>query len=201
MVRYREIIQENNLNNIKYLEELASIHRKEFDVWAPFVVNPDTLRVDCDGDIIMNNLGKGKISIPFGVVSGEFNCAAMRLISLENSPTFVGGHFCCNGNALKSLEYAPTQVEGDFKCYNVDLTSLKGIEFDSIIKGDIVMDYNENLPLLRLCIGKGNVVTRRNEIPGVIITQHIKQYPNIKERIIKCQYDLIKSGFKNNAKW
>jgi hypothetical protein len=98
---------------------------------------------------------------------------------------------------------------GDIWCLDIsncpNLQSLEGIEPNSKIN-KIELDWVPNLPLLRLLIAKVRVDfmndLNENAVEVTkIMNHHIKTYSNLKERIIKCQYALIKAGFKGNAKW
>jgi hypothetical protein len=71
-----------------------------------------------------------------------------------------------------------------------------------------MLSYQPNLPLLRLLVTNHSVeiYQENNHLkfqPNIqdIFNHHIKTYSNIKERIIKCQYAMIKAGYKGNAKW
>ena len=45
------------------------------------------------------------------VIKGDFDCFALKLISLEGSPKEVGGSFNCAYNQLTSLEGCPKKLE------------------------------------------------------------------------------------------
>jgi hydroxylamine reductase (hybrid-cluster protein) len=112
----------------------------------------------------------------------------------------VNGEYDCHSNQLTSFEGLPGVLGGGVNCSLNPLTSLKGLDFNSKIEGLITITYSENLPLLRLCVSNYQVDTCNEEVNS-IINHCIKSYPNLKERIIECQYELIRAGFKNNAKW
>lgn len=133
-------------------------------------------------------------------IIGDFNCSNNQLTSLRHGPAMVSGEYDCHSNQLTSFEGLPGVLGGGVNCSLNPLTSLKGLDFNSKIEGLITITYSENLPLLRLCVSNYQVDTCNEEVNS-IINHCIKSYPNLKERIIKCQYALIKAGFKNNAKW
>jgi hypothetical protein len=154
-----------------------------------------------------------KLPIPFGIISDNFICADNKLQTLENAPISVGtkskGMFNCANNDLTTLEHMPKNVTGWVSCVSNPLESLKGIELDSDLT-QIMLTYSPKLPLLRLLVCKGNVEIYNEDNDGAleyhtsvhdIINYHIKTYPSLKERIYKCQYALIKAGFKENARW
>jgi hypothetical protein len=118
--------------------------------------------------------------------------------------------FECQGHKLTSLKYIPKIIPGDLVCYDNPLISLEGIELDSYIGNEILLTYTPTLPLLRTVKAKNGVlfqdknsdISSGNDIDVIrkIIHIHCKN-PNIKQAIYNCQYDLIKSGFKGNARW
>ena len=115
----------NNLS--KYFEKIKQNIRKDL-----LVLNPQTNRYDCNGDL-GNNVIKYFISedrdgftINFGEVKGDFKCSGFRLKSLKGAPLKVGKRFNCSDNELTSLEGAPKEVGRSFDCSYNHLTSLKG---------------------------------------------------------------------------
>lgn len=62
----------------------------------------------------------------FGDWLGDFDCSAMRLVSLTGCPNKVTGDFNCSGNRLKSLVGGPKAVDGHYDCSDNGLESLKG---------------------------------------------------------------------------
>lgn len=91
-----------------------------------YIVNEGgSVDVDGDVDIFESDLIDGKIPFKFGKVSGNFDCSACHLTSLEGCPQKVGGDFDCSNNELFSLEGGPEKVEKDFVCSHNQLTSLK----------------------------------------------------------------------------
>jgi hypothetical protein len=60
--------------------------------------------------------------------------------------------------------------------------------------------------VLRLLVAKteiefsNNAFERAKKIED-ILNINIQTYSNIKERIYRCQYALIKAGFRGNARW
>ena len=115
----------NNLS--KYFEKIKQNIRKDL-----LVLNPQTNRYDCNGDL-GNNVIKYFISedrdgftINFGEVKGDFKCSGFRLKSLKGAPLKVGKRFNCSDNELTSLEGAPKEVGRSFDCSYNRLTSLKG---------------------------------------------------------------------------
>ena len=116
-----------NLNipelNLKYEPAIRSIPK----YWK---LNSDGA-YDVEGDVWLATLkhaviNKGKLTIKFNKVTGDFGCPGIGLISLEGCPKEVSGSFKCEGNKLTSLEGGPEKVGGSYYCYDNNLSSLKG---------------------------------------------------------------------------
>ena len=103
--------------------------------------------VDVHGCVKMR-IAAGFIPVQWGKIEGHFECSHCYIESLQGSPTTVGGDFFCHANQLASLQGAPSRVGGDFNCKNNPLKSLQGLP--EYIGGMIFLDYDPELPLLRL---------------------------------------------------
>lgn len=101
---------------------------KQFIKDNNLVWNPVTRNYNCNGNVKVNSniVEDGRLTIRFGYVKGNFNCAYIGLETLDGVPNKVGGYFACNGNHLTSLNYAPKEVGGYFDCKNNKLVSLEG---------------------------------------------------------------------------
>lgn len=92
-----------------------------------YKINEDgSVDVDDDVDVFESDVIDGKLPFKFGKVSGNFDCSACHLTSLEGCPQEVGGFFNCSHNQLTSLEGCPREVGGSFSCNKNQLTSLEG---------------------------------------------------------------------------
>jgi hypothetical protein len=90
-------------------------------------INPQTGLVDVNGTFRCAEMDISDfMGIRFGHVSGDFDCFANNLITLEGSPRTVRGNFSCWENKLTSLKGAPDSVDEDFNCKNNKLTTLDG---------------------------------------------------------------------------
>lgn len=152
-------------------------------------------------------------------VTGDFTCSENKLTSLQYAPSQVGGRYSCYGNKLVSLEHAPTHVEGDFECQENKLSSLKGAPLT--VRGDFVCDvnplisleglpnqvsatiyisYSRKLPLLRLLMH--DRVSWTNAGPPRIVVNIMQKYEGQgKPGAIKAAAELVKAGYKDNARW
>lgn len=98
-----------------------------FSVLGSWSINDNGL-VDVNGSVTLRPHPQGywpQIPVPFGRVSSIFEAREVGLLSLENSPQWVGMNFRVEGNLLRSLAHAPQFVGKDFDAgANAHLTSL-----------------------------------------------------------------------------
>jgi hypothetical protein len=191
----------------KQILEILSIYEDHF-TGDNIHVDPKTGAVSVDNNV--TNKGRWKsptFPVKFGDINGSFVCDSVGLETLENGPVSVNGNYYVDVNNLISLKHLP---KGNIQSLaiannNPILENFEGIELDSEII-EIYATYALEIPLLRFLVVKDNVQFTNNENEQVkkvedILNVHIQTYSNLKERIIKCQYALIKAGFKDNAKW
>jgi hypothetical protein len=108
-------------------------------------------------------------------VGGGFWCANNQLMSLVGAPDRVGSSLQINGNPLKSLDGMPVEL-----------------------KGQIWLDYDRDLPLLRLLDLPDFMLSYAPDPVRVILTKYAGQG---KPGALKAAGELIKAGYKANAKW
>jgi hypothetical protein len=152
-------------------------------------------RIVHGGFSCMHNLLTNLVGAP-EQVGDWFACDHNLLTSLEGAPHTVGGNFSCWSNKLTNLEGGPTQVTGRYDCRRNPLKSLQGLP--PLITDQLELDYKKDLPLLRLL-----------NFPKKININAPKQVINIlaaykgqgKPGAIKAAVELIRAGFKENAKW
>lgn len=89
-----------------------------------FHINKDG-SIDVEQDVTIHSKEK-EFPIVFNVIYGNFDCAAIGLKTLKNSPRKITGDFSCEDNKLKTLEFGPEEVEGFYVVSNNMLESLKG---------------------------------------------------------------------------
>lgn len=109
------------------------------------IYNPETKRYDSktslklyktitnadgsDEDVPVSKLlvRNGKLTIPFGKITGAFDCSCLNLKTLQNCPEYVVGQFVCEHNLIKDLVGGPKKVGGDYDVLNnYNLRSFKG---------------------------------------------------------------------------
>ena len=142
-----------------------------------------------------------RADVPIHYVQGDLDIEKTNLITLTNAPFHVANNVTILGNKkLKSLDGLPGKIGRKLRIgNNRNLDSLRGIEHTSDIQS-IIMGYYPHMPLLRLLVAKKSVDVDHADL-NEILNYHIQKYSSFKERMYKCQYALIKAGFKDNAKW
>jgi hypothetical protein len=156
-------------------------------------------------------------------VTGSVSVARSRISDLTHAPNQVGGSFwayhCAN---LISLHGAPRWVGGDFKAYNCALTSLKGAplmvkgifevrgnpleNYDHVPEGcaAVIVPYNKSAPILRLLVYPEVTFTWDGVTPQAhpAVDHIMRKYAGQgKPGAIKAAAELIRAGYKENAKW
>lgn len=128
--------------------------KKEFEeylnkcVTGEWIINDDGSisvfgSLDCSSYLKSNKrLNTGFLPpIKIKEVTGDFNCSNNNLLSLENSPEYVGGSFKCYSNNLKSLIYCPSFIGMNLDCMYNQLENLSGCP--EKINGNFILDFNE----------------------------------------------------------
>lgn len=179
--------------------------------------------VNVGGNVILSKKPpRGLIPVKFGVVDGTFRADNKGLVSLFNSPDSCNNMFVI-GNKLTSLEHVPVRLD----TLNVENNKLTNFvhgpeQLDTIIATDnpltsleglpdsdyhISISYSEHLPLLRLVNSvhasinmpeTGRTFSVRYEPVHTIINKYTGQG---KPGALKAAAELIKAGYKGNARW
>jgi hypothetical protein len=195
---------------------IKQILRDQFDIFGTVHVDPETGVVDVEGSVgtlrVMHKLPVqfGHVTARFGcsesrletlvgaphTVGKEFTCSKNRLTSLEGAPKSVGGGFWCAHNQLTNLAGAPDHVGGSLQCNSNPLKSLDGMP--AILKGQIWLDYDVHLPLLRLLDTTAFVLSYAPDPVKAILNKYTGQG---KPGALKAAGELIRAGYKENARW
>jgi hypothetical protein len=168
----------------------------------------DDMSVDTPGSVRMRRHFKGhKLPVKFGSVGGDFDLTNVRLTTLENAPHTVGDTFMCSGNKLTTLTHGPKSVNYGYVIGTNPLINLEGYP-DQHAPEWVAMSYNPDLPLLRLLAS-----------PKIELWPHISRYLLEREKVdqvyqilnkyagqgkrasLSCAAELIRAGFKGNARW
>lgn len=154
-------------------------------------------------------------------VMGDFECNHNQLTTLEHGPTRVDGNYFTPTQPLKSLLGAPRKVGGDFWCGWTQLTDLTGApdhvdqDFICTVPGLISLRgapghvggifkcvYEPHLPLLRMLVSNNPQLEPNFREPEKTIEVILKKHAGEgKKGALTCAVELIKAGFKENARW
>jgi hypothetical protein len=132
-----------------------------------------------------------------GHVGGGFFCQYNLLTSLVGSPQKVTGGFSCNHNQLQYLKGGPAQVEGDYECEDNPLVSLEGAPVQ-LKNGTFVVTYGRDLPLLRVLQYESREI---NKAPKKLMPILDEQVGHGKAVALRAAGELIRAGYKENARW
>lgn len=197
----------------QFMQHFSCIKLRRLDI------DPETRAVNVTAySVTLKTLGY--IPVKMGYVWGAFNCSHCLLTSLHNAPHTVSISFNCEGNKLSSLEHGPRKVEGIYNCAdnklhdfrhaaahvrmefrgsNQALGSLKSLEGLPTSASLIRITYESELPLLRLIEHKRFIV---EQSPNPVIQDILEKYQGQgKPGALKAAAELIKSGYKGNARW
>lgn len=201
--------------------------KKRFQITGTYKIDPVTGVVDVTGDVKLLRQVK-QLGVTFGKVSGDFGCSDKMLETLVGSPKKVGKRYYCSGNLLTSLLGAPEHVGKEFYCSynqltslahgpqfvgkeyhcggNHQLTSLEGAP--ETFKDVFSVTWNPKLPLLRSLVAKeidlrGDLSFTKAKYAKMFLVRDIlnKYAGEGKPGAIKAAAELIKAGFKENARW
>ena len=203
--------------------QIQTLLDRHFVLWGPVTyIDVDTGLVDVDGMVSLQKRPRVKrLPVRFehtgtfqcpnnslttleGVphsVRGSFACNDNRLTSLAHSPSYVEGAFWCQRNQLKNLVGAPHSIGDDFVCVGNPLESLDGLP--SEIEGLVRLDYDADLPLLRLLVAKRGVdwFSSKSKVPEPVKTILEKFKGQGQAASLICATELADAGFKGNARW
>lgn len=168
-------------------------------------------------DFICINMGITTLKGAPHHVGGIFDCSHNKLINLTHAPQHVGQDVLCNNNQLTSLVGAPKKVQGAFYCYLNKLTSLVGAPhsvdgtffcMENPLKslhgapehmgGEFSLTYSKDLPLLRLCMYENFFIY---DVPAIVRKILDKYKSQGKPAALQAAIELIRAGYRENARW
>lgn len=197
------------------VDVIQELLKKHFDIIGTVHIDHKTGVVDVEGSV-EDMKPMTKMSVQFGTVTARFVCSECRLETLEGSPHTVGKDFSCSKNRLTTLVGGPAWVGGAYFASNNQLTSLQGAP-DHVgrslqvntnplkslegmpveLKGQIWLDYTFDLPLLRLLETK-DMMSYAPDPVRVILDKYKGEG---KPGVLKAAAELVRAGYKNNARW
>jgi hypothetical protein len=196
---------------------IKQLFKAQFKTDGKILVDDQGL-VHVTGNVFIKVKKLPKLPVKFGKITGHFFCDDCGLETLEGAPNWVGGDVWCQYNNLHSLEHAPVHVGNDFlvyynkltslihapayvagkfSCYRNPLTSLQGVPEHGVSM--LQFSYEYQMPLLR-CL-TAQAVDMGFEAPDQvtkIIQQHVGKG---KPGALQAAGELIRAGFKDNARW
>jgi hypothetical protein len=197
------------------VDAIQLLLKKHFDILGTVHVDPHTGVVNVEGSVV-DMKPMPKMSVQFGQVTGKFVCSESRLESLVGAPHTVGKDFSCSKNRLTTLVGGPAWVGGAYFASNNQLTSLvgapdhvgrslqvntnplKSLEGMPVeLKDRIWLDYTFDLPLLRLLETK-DMMSYAPDPVRVILAKYAGQG---KPGALKAAAELVREGYKQNARW
>jgi hypothetical protein len=140
----------------------------------------------------------GRLPVKFERVGGAFIVNRMGLTSLEGSPKEIDAGFFAGDNNLENLLHAPIQVPGHFSITNNPLTSLEGWPEKGV--NQCTLTYSDHLPLLR-CLQTTDQIHVVNYPPPQINEILNRHKDSGKAGALKAAAELIRAGFRENARW
>lgn len=192
---------------------------KDYRVKETRLINLEGSPTECDGDVLIHLNSRLK-SLQGGPqkVNGNFDCSLNRLMNLEHLPMHIKGSISLGGNKLASLNGAPKRVNGFFFVNHNQLKTLKGVpeyiqeDFDVSnnplenlndwplhIGGKVHVSWKPKLPLLKtLTALRGVACEGAPQQVQIILDTYAGEG---KQGAIKAAAELIKAGYKENARW
>jgi hypothetical protein len=188
------------------------------DLFVSYFDRDDSYHIDEDlvvhtqGSVSVRRRGQvfphNRLPIKFGEVGGDFDVVNSGLTTLENCPHTVGDTFMCSANQLTTLAHGPQIVKYGYVIGTNPLKSLEGFPTTHAPRM-VSMSWLPDLPMLKLL-----VCSDIRLYPPIDDTfeQHqaqVNQLDDIMQKYagkgkpgaLPCAAELIKAGFKENARW
>jgi hypothetical protein len=154
-------------------------------------------------------------------VKGKFDCSNNLLTTLEHDAPYACADLYCSHNKLTDLKYAPKSVN-TITCDNNLLTNLstcpaaidvfaaynpfKNFRNTPDHIQELTITYEPDLPLLGLlCVPHVEIfdpiIGEYKENLTSIINKFSHKSDGMKARMLQCAAELIRAGYKGNARW
>lgn len=172
------------------------LYNEDHDLWA------------IDGHVRMKRTSPdGRLPVKFYKITGSLSLNLCKLTSLEGCPSNLGGGLYVWQNELTTLKGAPKSLARlDVK--RNQLQSLEGMP-EEIING-IELTYDHQLPLLRCLNCTGEILLAHDATgPDSVTASIVRSVERIlnkhrgtgKAGALKAAAELIRAGYKENARW
>lgn len=158
------------------VDKIKQLVEHHFEYTGRILVDANTGKVSGTASV---NLKKDvlvhTLPVQFATVYGHFNCDQNNLTTLKGAPTETGLYFSCRNNPLVSLEGLPAKVGA--LCWAT---------------------WSPHLPLLRLLnLNSLKLLEAPNEVEHIITKYKGQGKPGA----IKAAAELVRAGYRDNARW
>ena len=168
----------------------------------------DDLVVHTQGSVSVRRRGQvfpnNRLPIKFGTVGGDFDVVNTGLTTLENCPHTVGDTFMCSANKLTTLAHGPQVVKWGYVIGTNPLNSLEGFPVTHAPEM-VSMSWLPHLPMLKLLVSPDiRLYPRMDDQQQQVDRLHdimAKYAGQGKKGSIRCAAELIRAGYKDNARW
>jgi hypothetical protein len=160
----------------------------------------DDLTVDVSGIVnaAKRPFPNGELPVKFGEVGGLY-VDNTGLKTWHNSPRVVYGHVWAHNNPLENLVGAPAEVHGFF---GIPLTKIQDISNLPMHITGVALDYHTHMPLLRALNAKTVDFPSTKDPAPEKVKEIMQRYAGEgKPGAIRAAGELIRAGFKENARW
>jgi hypothetical protein len=200
------------------VKQIKQLVRENYKVDSQIAIDPQTGMISAvDGGVELKTKNTPSLLVQWKYVAGDFKCSLQHLETLQGAPSTVGDSFLCYNNQLTSLEGAPHTVGwnfscvnnnltslvggprivgGNYRCYNNRLTSLEGLP--ERVGNVFEIGFMPKLPILKVLLVKDvRSFQFLNKDLNFIMNKYIRTGYN---GMVPCARELIKAGFKGNAR-
>ena len=132
-------------------------------------------------------------------VGGDFDCASTQVGSLQHAPQHVGGNLDVRFCNLKNFVGGPQWVGGAYYARRNPITSLDGLP--DRIPGEFDFEWYPELPVLKALVAKTVEARQATDVVEPVTIILNKYAGQGKPGALKAAAELIRAGFKGNARW
>ena len=157
--------------------------------------------VDIKTSIEISNARFTTLPVKFGHVLGTFDVRHEGLTSLENCPHLVLSGFLASDNPITSLVGGPQRVGGGYNVLHTKLQTLEGLPQD--VNSVLWLPWNPHMGYLRCCLVNVPLIAIQDDrnIRQEAIMEIINKYVGKGwAAMVPCARELIRAGFRENAK-
>ena len=129
-------------------------------------------------------------------IQGNLDVSLNNLHTLLHAPRRVEGDFNCSNNIISTLQHGPEYVAGAYMATECGLTELTGMA--SHIGEFVLVNYNKHMGMLRCLVADTILVDFAPHPLRDILDKYKGQG---RTGAIKCAVELIRAGYKENARW